>query len=77
MTDNVYLNKDKTAVVPKSALGKKWQVPRKEAVRLGLLDSPEKPTQARRTADPEKPKTPQRRRSAGKQGQNRGLNQDA
>ena len=57
MSDNVFLNKDRTAVVPEYAAGKKWQVSRKEAVRLGLLDSPEKPVQARRTST-----TPQRRR---------------
>lgn len=49
MPDNVYLNKDKTAVVPEWTVGKKWQVPRKEAAKLGLLDSAEKPVQERRT----------------------------
>jgi hypothetical protein len=71
MTDNVYLNKDRTAVVSEFAAGKKWQVPRAEAVRLGLLDSPDKPVQARRApafdasaavAPTDKPK--QKRRSA-------------
>ncbi len=49
MTDNVYLNADKTKVVSEWTVGKKWQVPRKEAVRLGLLDSEEKPVQQRRS----------------------------
>jgi hypothetical protein len=57
MSDNVYLSADKTKVVPESALGKKWQVPRKVAAEMGLLDSPEKPVQERRTA-------PQKRRTA-------------
>lgn len=68
MSDNVYLNADRTQVVPESAAGKKWQVPRSEAVRLGLLESAEKPIQERRTSafDSGKAKTPpvQRRRSA-------------
>jgi hypothetical protein len=74
MTDNVYLNRDKTKVVPQYAEGKKWQVPRKEAIRLGLLkDEEEKPVQARRTA----PKAePQKRRLSNK-GLNNGLNKDA
>ena len=59
MGDNVYLNADKTAVVPEWAAGKKWQVPRKEAAAMGLLDSPVKPVQERRT-----PKPPQKRRTA-------------
>lgn len=49
MNDNVYLNKDKTAVVDEWTDGKKWQVPRAEAVKLGLLDSAEKPIQERRS----------------------------
>ena len=49
MTDNVYLNRDRTAVVPKGSADAKWQVSRKEAVKLGLLDTEERPKQARRT----------------------------
>jgi hypothetical protein len=48
MTDNVYLNADRTKVVNEWTVGKKWQVPRKVAVEMGLLDSPEKPVQERR-----------------------------
>ena len=71
MSDNVYLNKDKTAVVPEYAVGKKWQVTREEAVRLGLLDSAEKPVQTRRSAggplrtvEEVGPTAPQKRRTA-------------
>jgi hypothetical protein len=74
MTDNVYLNRDKTKVVPATAEGKKWQVPRKEAIRLGLLDAEEKPPQTRRK--PETNGTPTRRKAPSK-GLNRGLNEDA
>ncbi len=67
MTDNVYLNRDRTAVVDQWSVGKKWQVPRSQAVRLGLLDSAEKPVQERRTPafDATKavvPPVPQKRR---------------
>lgn len=72
MGDNVYLNADKTAVVPEWAAGKKWQVRRSEAARLGLLDSDTKPVQTRRVpaethaeTPADKPK-PQRRRSKRK-----------
>ena len=66
MTDNVYLNRAKTKVVPEHSAEAKWQVPRKEAVRLGLLDSDEKPTQARRSTSTTKAETngtPQKRRT--------------
>ncbi len=49
MTDNVYLNRDRTRVVPAGSVEAKWQISRKEAHELGLLDSPDKPTQERRT----------------------------
>jgi len=49
MTDNVYLNRDRTKVVPAGSFEAKWQVSRKEAHDLGLLDSPDKPIQERRT----------------------------
>ena len=58
MSDNVYLNRDRTAVVPEYADGKKWQVTREEAVKLGLLDSADKPVQERRA--------PQKRRTTKK-----------
>ena len=70
MGDNVYLNRDKTAVVPEYAVGKKWQVTRAEAVRLGLLESKDKPVQARRSDAPLRtveevgPTAPQKRRTA-------------
>lgn len=59
MTEHVYLSADKTKIVPEYALGKKWQVPRKVAVEMGLLESVEKPVQARRTEQKRrsKPKT--------------------
>jgi hypothetical protein len=59
MTDNVYLNRAKTAVVPAGSVEAKWQVPRSEAVKLGLLESADKPTQARRSTS-----TPQKRRTS-------------
>ena len=62
MTDHVYLNADRTQIVPEYAVGKKWQVSRKEAVKLGLLESEEKPVQRRRV--PETPPKPQRRRKS-------------
>ena len=74
MTDNVFLNRDKSKVVPAGSVEAKWQVPRKEAVRLGLLESEEKPVQTRRTTEPQ---APQRRRNSARQGQDRGKNQDA
>ncbi len=49
MTDNVYLNRDRTKVVPALSAEAKWQASRKEAHDLGLLDSPDKPTQERRS----------------------------
>jgi hypothetical protein len=51
MTDNVFLNADRSEVVDQFGPGKKWQVPRKEAVRLGLLKDEAKPAQQRRNAD--------------------------
>ena len=75
MTDNVYLNRDRTKVVPPGSIEAKWQVPRKEAVKLGLLESEEKPVQVRRVKS-ETNGTPQKRRSPNK-GLNRGLNEDA
>ena len=72
MADNVYLNRDRTAVVPEYAVGKKWQVTREEAVRLGLLESKDKPVQERRSNAPLRtveevgPTAPQKRRTARK-----------
>ena len=57
MTDNVYVNADRTKVVPEYAVGKKWQISRKEAVRLGLLKDAEKPVQERRTQKRRTPKS--------------------
>ena len=48
MTDHVYLNRDRSKVVPKGSVEAKWQVSRKEAHALGLLESDEKPRQTRR-----------------------------
>jgi hypothetical protein len=67
MTDNVYLNRDRTKVVPKGSVEAKWQVPRTEAVKLGLLESDNKPTQARRstaTVKADTNGTPQKRRKS-------------
>jgi hypothetical protein len=73
MTDNVYLNRDRSAVVPKGSAEAKWQVSRSEAAKLGLLESDEKPIQQRRSAfdatkavNPSLNGTPQRRRSKRK-----------
>ena len=49
MSDNVYVNAEKTAVVSEFDPGKKWQMPRKEAIRLGLIPDGEPKVQARRT----------------------------
>ncbi|MCA1570835.1 MAG: hypothetical protein LC798_11060 [Chloroflexi bacterium] len=48
MTDNVLVNAERTAVVDQFSPGKKWQMSRKEAKRLGLLK--DEAPQARRTA---------------------------
>ncbi len=48
MSDNVYVNAERTAVVEATSPGKKWQMPRKEAQRLGLLPDGEAEPQARR-----------------------------
>lgn len=50
MSDNVYLNADRTAVVDATDPGKKWQVRRKEAQRLGLIPDGDAKPQARRAA---------------------------
>lgn len=64
MTDNVYVNADRSKVVPESAPGKKYQMSRKEAVRLGLLDSEQAQPQKRRAVSDSatSSKTPQKRR---------------
>jgi hypothetical protein len=67
MTDNVFLNRDRTKVVPPGSIEAKWQVPRKEAVKLGLLESEDKPKQARRSTSTTKADTngtPQKRRKS-------------
>lgn len=48
MSENVYVNADRTAVVDETAPGKKWQMPRKEAQRLGLLPDGDQEPQERR-----------------------------
>lgn len=48
MSDNVYLNRERTAVVEATDPGKKWQIKRKDAQRLGLLPDGEAKPQARR-----------------------------
>ena len=48
MSDNVYVNADRTAVVEQSDPGKKWQMRRKDAQRLGLLPDGDAKPQARR-----------------------------
>ncbi len=45
MTDNVYLNRDRTKVVPAGSAGAKWQISRKEADALGLIDKPAQRTE--------------------------------
>ena len=57
MTDHVYLNADKTALVPEHADGKKYQISRDEAVKLGLLETAEKPNQTRRNPNQKRRKT--------------------
>ena len=59
MSDNVYVNRDRSKVVPTGSAAAKWQISRKEAFELGLLESEEKPRQVRRTTTTE---SPQRRR---------------
>jgi hypothetical protein len=74
MTDRVTVNRDRTKLLPPGAAEKGWRITREEAVKLGLLESEEKPTQARRSTSMTKADTngtPQRRR------RNRGLNEDA
>ena len=69
MTDRVTVNRDKTRLLPPNAPEKGWRITRAEAVKLGLLDSAEKPVQERRSAfDASKAKVAptQRRRSARK-----------
>lgn len=51
MPDNVFVNRDRTAVVPSGSAAAKWQITRKEAKELGLLESDEKPVQKRRPAE--------------------------
>jgi len=65
MSDNVFVNRDFSKVVPAGSSEAKWQISRREAVKLGLLSSEEKPTQERRSFDPAKATYPkQQRRSA-------------
>ncbi len=50
MTDNVYLNRDRTKVVSAKSADAKWQISRKEADALGLIDKPA-PAQRTETTD--------------------------
>lgn len=50
MSDNVYLNRERSAVVEETDPGKKWLISREEAVRLGLLSDEAPKPQARRNA---------------------------
>ena len=59
MTDRVLVNHDRTALLPPNSPHKGYLIARADAERLGLLDSADKPTQARRTST-----TAQKRRSA-------------
>lgn len=80
MADKVFLNAQRTAVVDRFGPGKKWQVDRDEAVKLGLLSGEEAKPQKRRNEafDATKAKTaPTRKRNARRQGQNTGMNRDA
>lgn len=63
MTDKVFVNADRSRVVPPGSVEAAMQVHREEAVKLGLLDSADKPVQERRA--PTKA-TPQRRRTSKK-----------
>lgn len=67
MSDNVYVNRDRSAVVPKGSADAKWQISREEAANFGLLESSEKPVQKRRAFDATKAHTaPQKRRTPKK-----------
>ena len=69
MTDRVTVDRDKTRLLPPNSPEKGYRITREEAVKLGLLDSAEKPVQERRPAfDASKAKTAptQRRRTAAK-----------
>lgn len=57
MTDRVTVNRDRTALLSPHSPEKGWQITRKEAAELGLLDSADKPVQERRSE-------PQQRRIA-------------
>lgn len=48
MSDNVLVNAERSAVVDEADPGKKYQMPRKEAIRLGLLPDADAKPQARR-----------------------------
>ena len=69
MTDRVTVNRDYTRLLPPNSPEKGWRITRKEAHRLGLLESDEKPVQKRRTQATEtatEPRKPQKRRSTRK-----------
>ena len=59
MSDNVFVNRDRSKVVPAGSAEAKWQISRAEAAELGLLKSEDKPIQQRRAAfDGASAKTP-------------------
>jgi len=68
MTDHVLIDRTRTRLIPDGSIEKGFQITREEAVKLGLLESSDKPKQARRAPafDAAKAKVPpvQRRRSA-------------
>jgi hypothetical protein len=62
MTEKVYVNADRTKVVSAYSAEAAMQIHRSEAVRLGLVDTEEKPKQVRRTTE-DAPKPQKRRKS--------------
>ena len=66
MGDKVFLNADRSAVVEQFGPGKKWQVEREEAVRLGLLSEDDAKPQARRTENVDATETAPKKRTTRK-----------
>lgn len=64
MSDLVTVSRDRSRLLPPNAHEKGWRITRKEAAALGLVESEEKPEQARRTFDRDKAHVaPQQRRT--------------
>ena len=61
MTEKVFVNADRSKVVPAGSAEAAMQIYRSEAKKLGLVESEEKPRQTRRVSA-EEPAKPQRRR---------------